>query len=653
MHVVVLAAVLGVALQTTAQPPATVADAYHQFMLARHLEANDDVNGAIAAYKRAMSLDPSAADIPAELAALYMRQNRVQDALNTAEQALKISSTNREANRVAGVIYAALAESRQSQTQPGRPAVPDDNFAKAIAHLSVAAEQSDDVPSDPTVRATLAKLYITSGAYAKAIPLLTDLVKQEPGWPEGASLLAEAYAGAGRNGDAIRWLEEAAPDNPTLYATLADFYEREHRLKDASGAYARAVEIAPRSTDLKMRYASVLVNVGGHDETEKARRILNEVLAARPKDPRALYLLAQATRRLGDLPGAESTSRTLIAASPKSPWGYYALAETLEERRQYQAVVDELTPAVAAFRSGAPSDGFEIGLLLPHLGFAYQQLGQFDKALPIFEEAHRLAPGDSTVTGYLIEANMAAKKYSAAAELARLARAERPDDLRLLQLEAQALRQDGKTEQGIMLLENAVNEHGDDPLPYVALAQLYSDADRGAQAVKVLQEAQAKFPQDQSIPFELGAVLDKQKRFTEAEAAFKQVIAREPENAAALNYLGYMLAEHGERLDESVTYIKKALALEPENGSYLDSLGWAYFKGDQLDLAEPPLKRAADQLTTNSVMQDHYGDLLFKRGRYDQAIAAWTRALAGDGDSIDRTAIDKKIRSAKLKLGKK
>jgi tetratricopeptide (TPR) repeat protein len=651
MHVVALAAVFALSLQTAAPQADRIADAYYQFMLARHLEASDDVSGAIAAYTRAMTLDPSAADIPAELAALYLRQNRAQDALDTAERALAISPANRDAHRVAGMIYAALAESRRSQTPAGAAAASDDTMAKAIAHLSAAVDQPD-VEADPNVRATLARLYLTSGAYAKAIPLLTDLVKQEPGWPEGPTLLAEAYAGAGRNTDAIRWLEEAAPDHPPLYSTLAEFYESERRWKDAAGAYAKAVEIAPPSIDLKTRYASALVNEGGREANEKARKVLNDVLAARPKDPRALYLLSQATRRLGDLNAAETISRGLIAANAKSPWGYYALAETFEERRQYQAVIDALTPAVAAFRADASLASFELGLLLPHLGFAYQQLGQFDKALPAFEEAHRLSPGDGAVTGYLIEANLAAKRFAAAAELARLALVDRPDDVRLMQLEAQALRQDGHADQGILLLENAVKSHGDDPASYVALAQLYSDADRGAQAVKVLQDAQAKFPADQSIPFELGAVLDRQKRFAEAESVFKQVLAREPENAAALNYLGYMLAEHGERLDESVDYIKKALALEPENSSYLDSLGWAYFKADQLDLAEPPLKRAADQLATNSVIQDHYGDLLFKRRRYDQAIAAWTRALAGDGDSIDRTAIDKKIRSAKQKLGK-
>jgi tetratricopeptide (TPR) repeat protein len=257
------------------------------------------------------------------------------------------------------------------------------------------------------------------------------------------------------------------------------------------------------------------------------------------------------------------------------------------------------------------------------------------------------------IAGYLVEANIAAKKYGAAIEAAKAALVEHPNDLRLTRLQAQALRQSGKTDQGISLLEDAVKKHADEPLAYVWLAGFYSDAERGPQAVKVLQEAQTKFPSDNSIAFELGAVYDKQKRFIDAEASFRQVLSRDPDNATALNYLGYMLAERGERLDESVTYLKKALQIEPENGSFLDSLGWAYFKSDKLDLAEDNLRRAADQLKTNSVIQEHYGEVLFKLGRYDEAIAAWTRALSGDGDSIDKGNIDKKIRAAKQKLPKK
>jgi tetratricopeptide (TPR) repeat protein len=187
---------------------------------------------------------------------------------------------------------------------------------------------------------------------------------------------------------------------------------------------------------------------------------------------------------------------------------------------------------------------------------------------------------------------------------------------------------------------------------HIALANLYSDANRHAEAIKVLQDAQAKFPADNAVTFELGATFDKNRRYADAEGVFKQLLARDPDNAAVLNYLGYMLAERGERLDESVSLLKKALQLEPENGSFLDSLGWAYYKSEQLALAEDYLRRAAHQLRTNSVIQDHYGDVLFKLRRVDEAIAAWTRALEGDGDQIDRGGIDKKIRNAKQQIRK-
>ena len=171
--------------------------------------------------------------------------------------------------------------------------------------------------------------------------------------------------------------------------------------------------------------------------------------------------------------------------------------------------------------------------------------------------------------------------------------------------------------------------------------------------MKLLQDAQVKFPGETSVSFELASVLEKQKRYGEAEVVFRQLLTRNPDHAPTLNYLGYMLAERGERLDESVELIKRALKSQPDNGSYLDSLGWAYFKGGKLELAEQYLKRAAEQLATNSVVQDHYGDVLVRLQRHEDAIAAWTRALSGDGDAIDRSEIDRKIRATRQKLPKR
>jgi tetratricopeptide (TPR) repeat protein len=632
--------------------PDPTADAYDQFLRGHRLDQDNDVEGAIAAYKKAMALDPSSGEIPAELASLYLRQNRVREAMDSAEQALKLDESSSEANRVLGIAYATLAEGNDATTGGGRQNLAE-NVNNAIRYLERALEQQVGEPN-PNVVATLARLYVGARQYEKAIPLLTDLTTKEPGWQDGPLLLIEAFTGAGRTAEAIEWLENQVPEDPRLATVLGDLYERDRRWSDAAKAYETAIQQTPRNLDLKTRYASALLNAGGRSDILKAREALTEVAGARKTDGRVLYLLSQAQRRSGDSNAAIVTSRSLIDLQEgKGPWGYFALAEALEQKGDYKGVVDALTPALATFRSGSGDTGSALMLLLPHIGFAQQELGNYDEAIKAFDEAHRSAPNDSAITSNLIEAYIAGKQYGVAIETARAALATRPNDVQFARLQAQALRRDGKADQGVTLVEEAARQHQDDPVAYIALAQVYADTARGAQAVRVLRDAEAKFPGENAILFELGAVYDKQKNFSEAEATFRRVVDRDPDNAAALNYLGYMLAEQGIKLDESVRYLTKAVQMEPDNGSFLDSLGWAYFKSDRLDLAEAPLKRAADQLKMNSVIQDHYGALMFKLGRYDEAIAAWDRALAGDGDSIDRADIDKKIQSARQKLPKK
>ena len=633
-----------------AQPANAVAQAYEQFLLARRLAAEDDVDGAVAAYKRAISLDPKSAAIVVELADLYMNRNRVSDAIAAAEQALKVSPTNLDAHRVLGVVYGSMGIS--DTTRVGLEAR-QENLAKGIQHLEKAIDRPvGHLPANVEVRAMLARLYVANGQPDLAIPLLIEHVTQEPTWQRGAALLARAYGAAGRGEEAIRWLEEAAPDNPRLYRTLAGFYSEARRWKEAAGAYEKALGVLPNSFTVNFRYGSMLLSRGSDSDLTKARDVLRKAVSIRGTDWRALYLLSQAERRSGDLAAAERIARRLIAQNRRNPRGYIVLAEALEERRGYQEVIDALAAAVSAFRSGADTEN-ALSLLLPHLGFAYQQVGKFDEAIASFEEALKLSPANPTIAAYLIQAALAAKRQTAALRLAHAARAEHPGNLELAQLEAYALRQSGKPDQGIALLEEFLTRRAEDPSAHIALAQAYSGANRRAQAVKVLQEARARFPSETSITFELGAVLEKQKKFGDAEAVFRQVIAQDGDHAPALNYLGYMLADRGERLNESVDLIKRALQVEPNNGAYLDSLGWAYYKVGKLDLAEEHLKRAADQLVTNSVVQDHYGDVLFSLGRFDAAIAAWSRALTGDGEDVDRGDIDRKIRSARQKLAKR
>lgn len=666
MKIVVLVAVLGasaplVAVAQTRQatprqapPPAAAApdrtaEAYAQFLQAHLLADDGKTDEAIAAYRRAMTLDPASATIPAELAELFYGENRPTDAQAAAEQALKLDAVNKQAHRVLGQVFAGLAGNAQD-TRAGR-AQQQEYITRAIEHLEKATETPVKL-TDIDIRALMSRLYVAADQFDKAIPLLSDIVKEAPAWRDGPSLLMDAYTGAGKTREALTWLEESAPDNPQLYSSLAGLYARERRWVDAASAYELALKASPRSFDLRVSLATMLMNTGNRADLLRSRDVLREALATRATDERALAQLSQAERRSGDAPAAEATARRVIAQNARNPRGYFVLSEALEDQRKFQGVVDALAPAIPQFR-GTADGAFALGMLLPHLGFAYQELGQFDKAVQTFEDARKLAPNDPSMVTYLVRAHLAARNFTAAADTARAARAQRPDDLRLANLEATALRRGGKVDQGVATMEEFLQRQPGDPEAYVAMAQVYSDANRGAQAVRVLQEAQAKFPTETGISFELGAVLDRQKKYAESEAVFRQLLSKEPDNAAALNYLGYMLAERGERLDESVDYIKRALAIDPDNGSYLDSIGWAYFKDGRLDLALEHLQRAAQMLTTNSLVQDHYADVLFRIGRYDDAIAAWTKALSGDLDSIDRGDIDKKIRSAKQKLPRK
>ena len=326
------------------------------------------------------------------------------------------------------------------------------------------------------------------------------------------------------------------------------------------------------------------------------------MLAAKPND-RARAVPAVAGRSAGSATTpppkrrrASSSRRTAAARWATTRWRWRSRSGGSIRRSSTRSRRRSRTSS----RAAATNQATDLGLLLPHLGFAYQELGDFDKAIAAFEEAHRLAPTDPSITAYLVQANLSAKKYAAALELARKARAQNPDDLRFARLEAQALRQTGKADEAVSLLQDFVRQQPDKPEAYVALAQIYLDTKRGARRGEDAAGRAAEVPGRHDDRLRARRRPRQAEEVRRRRAAFRQVLSKDPDNAPALNYLGYMLAERGERLDESVDLLKKALAIEPDNGSYLDSLGWAYYKADKLDLAldQPAARRrsAADQL---------------------------------------------------------
>jgi tetratricopeptide (TPR) repeat protein len=624
----------------------TVSEAYYQFLLAQQFENDGDIDTAVAAYQRAEALDPTAAEIPAELAGMYWRAGRLRDARAAAEAALEIDGDNVSAHRVLGGIFASIAE--PADDSAASTAGAESAARQAIAHLEK-AHRADGTDRDAGVDLALSRLYLLVGENQKASDLLNRVLEYEPDAGEAYVLLARAETALGHPERAIGVLEEASRSNPRLLATLAGLYENERKWGDAARVYSRLSEFNPTSIEIKTKWATALLQSNDPASATRARDILEQISRAAPTDPRPLYLLSAAERQRRDYSAAESAARRLIALDPDGSSGPFALAQVYEDQRLFARAADALGPAVARLESASTPDrpGRDLLTLLAHLGFAQLRAGRGEAAVESFQHARRLSSDKNAFEASLIQAYLTAKKYDQAAALARAASLKRPDDARYAQLEARALSQGGRKDRAVVVLRDAVAANPSDVGTQLALVQMLEDAGRPAEADRTLEETARKFPTDVRVPFERGALLEGRKQYAGAEAAFREALAKDPNHAPSLNYLGYMLAERGERLDEAVSLVERALEIDPENGSYLDSLGWAYVQQKNYDKAEPLLRRAAAQLPSNSVVQDHLGDALWAMGRRGDAVTAWRLALDGDREDLDVKAVEKKIQKAK------
>jgi tetratricopeptide (TPR) repeat protein len=242
-----------------------------------------------------------------------------------------------------------------------------------------------------------------------------------------------------------------------------------------------------------------------------------------------------------------------------------------------------------------------------------EQAGLLKEAVENYTRALALEPTNRGLKFRRAATLLSAGDFERAAAFAAEAQTQHADDPRFPRIRAQALFERGQVEQALSVLEPTARAFPRDTATQVALADLYKDAGRGG----------------------------------DAERTLRQFIQVDPGNAQVLNHLGYMLAVGGRELEEAVRLVQRALDIDPGNPFYLDSLGWAYFRRGDLDQAEKYLSPAAEQLPRNSEVQDHLGDLLARRGRWQDAITAWMRALEGDGSDIDRASIEKKIGDAK------
>jgi tetratricopeptide (TPR) repeat protein len=143
-------------------------------------------------------------------------------------------------------------------------------------------------------------------------------------------------------------------------------------------------------------------------------------------------------------------------------------------------------------------------------------------------------------------------------------------------------------------------------------------------------------PKNMQVKFNLAAAYERLGQFDDAESQFKAIIDKEPNNAMALNYLGYMYAEKGIHLKEARGMLEKALSLDSNNGAYLDSYAWVLYKMGRYDEALVQMQKALKANEPDPTLYDHQGDIYMALNQIDMAHEYWNKALElkPDNDAI-------------------
>ena len=182
------------------------------------------------------------------------------------------------------------------------------------------------------------------------------------------------------------------------------------------------------------------------------------------------------------------------------------------------------------------------------------------------------------------------------------------------------------------------------------VANFYRNAKEYEQAIKyyttVLEIVSEDLETKSDLFYRRGASNERMGNYEEADRDMLLSLEIDPDDAYVLNYLAYSWLERDYKIEEAIEMLKKAYSLT-ENDPYItDSIGWAYFLTEDYVKAETYLKRAVELMPDDAIVNDHYGDILWKLGRKIQAIYFWKSA--SKMEDVDEEML-KKINSKLIK----
>jgi tetratricopeptide (TPR) repeat protein len=637
--------------------------AYYHYMLAHMYEEmvtaygrSDLANKSIEEYRQAIDADPSSEFLNAGLAELYVKTGRIRDAVLECQDIIKRDPKNLEAHKLLGRIYL-----RSLGDMPGGSG--SDNV------LKLAIEQYEEIvklePSNVDDHLLLGRLYRLNTDLQKAETEFKTAIKLDPSSEEAVTTLAMLYTDEGDSAHALQVLA-SVPDtarSAKLYSALGAAYEQRKEYKNAIDAYKHAVVLDRDNLDAIRGLAENLMNDGQLDAALEQYKV---IVDSNPEDAQSYVRISEIYRRQAKYDQALEALKKADTLVPDSAEVAYNMAAVYQAQGRYDDAT-KLLQDLLKKSDTSQADRTNRAIFLERLGMIYREQENYTAAVDTFRKMITLGD-DNARSGYqeIIDTYREAKQWPQATAVAKEAVQKMPDDRDLRMVLDAQLADTGEVDQSVSDIKKMLKGGPEDRDVYIRLGIVYTRAKRWKDAEDALAKAEqfSPKPEDKAYTwFLLGDTLQRQKKFDEAETEFKKALAAtpptDPQAAATLNYLGYMNADRGVRLEESLNYIKQALSLEPNNGSYLDSLGWAYFKLGKYDLAEESLNKAALHMGSDPTVQEHLGDLYQKTGRlkmaaahWERSVQEWNKTVPAEVDTEAFAKVQQKLDAAKVQLAK-
>jgi tetratricopeptide (TPR) repeat protein len=640
------------------------AGSYYHFMLARRYEElagiynrPEYVQRAVSEFKQAIADDPDSLFLHSQLGDLYWRAGQENDAIAEAQLVLKTNPNDLDAHRLLGHVYV------QELGRTSLQASVAGNLQKAIHEYEI-IERLD--PSDTHSEVLLGRLYQLNNQPKQATAVFNKILATDPNSAEALTYLGKQYINEEQYNQATQVLERIPDDRKSAatFAMLGVAYLQLQKFDKAAQNFKSALDIDPVNVDVRRQYAEALMRSG---KTGPARSELETVLKSDPKDGRTLLRLAQLDQAEGhynQAVGELDQAQKLMPGDLEVAYTDAQLQDALGHEDAAIKILKQLLVQTAS-SSGAynADEANDRGAFLERLGLIYRSQSNYNEAISTFQQMVGLGGDQGSRGEYLIVETLQLQgQLGKAAAEAQRALQKYPKNQSLNLLYASVLGAQGQVEQAVADLRNFMKTNGDSVQAELAIVEVYSQAKRYREAQNIAQgllQQNLKPSQREYTQFLLGSVYERQKKYGPAEEQFKAVLAADPLNAAAYNYLGYMLADRGVQLQQSVDDIKKALQLDPNNGAYLDSLGWAYYKMNRYDQARDPLEKAAHLLANDPTVLMHLGHLYMKLGQKTLAVQTWKQALKHypstadtDFDSNQAVKLQKRLNQVERQLSK-